>query len=141
MVTSITLICKISLLYCLSKDAQAIARAIDRVTDDPRLRAIMVVYAKHEGGFELHPRRAWSRDALRGQSCDFLQEPCAFTAGKTPEAQAAAWLRWVQASSLGAVDSLWTRAFARIREAERLLRSATESETTETREADVTGAP
>ena len=71
---------------------------------------------------------AWLESSLRpavtgdgGRSCGPWQMRCSDVRGLSLEAQARLWLQWVQASSLGAVDSSPSRARRRAKLAASLL--------------------
>ena len=121
MLTALALACALSSTECRSLDAARITDAIDAVTDDDGLRAILVVYSYHESHWQTRPR-AWSWDARAGKARGPWQ---LWTGGDEPvESQARTWLGNVQASSLASVDSSPSRAWRRAREAQALVESA-----------------
>jgi hypothetical protein len=119
LLTASALMCRMSPTECRSDDARTIAHAIDATTDDPGLRAHLVVYSYHESHWRLHPEPA-SWDALAGVAHGFLQ--LWGRAGlKTPEDQCRVWLWLVQRGGLAALDSSPRRAARRAARAARLL--------------------
>jgi hypothetical protein len=95
--------------------ADAIAHAVEHHADPERWAAVMSLYAFRESSL----RPGVIGDS--GQSCGAWQLPCAAVRGKTLAAQAALWLGYVDASSLGSVDSSPSRAAKRERHALALL--------------------
>lgn len=103
-------------------DAGRIADAIVTATGgDEGLSAVMAVYAWRESNL----RPEVTGDG--GRSCGAWQMRCGDVHGMSLESQARTWLQWVQASSLGAVDSSPKRASKRVELASRLLQRAKDS--------------
>lgn len=126
MISAIAMMCALAAQECHTSDASRIARAIDVAVEDDRLRALLVVYAHHESGWQLNPP-AHSWDAKAGRSCGTWQQRCDRIKGHGLVWRARAWLQDVQASSLGGVDSSPSRAMRRVAEAEKVLDDCAES--------------
>jgi hypothetical protein len=98
--------------------ASAIAAAALGHPESERWAATMAYYAYRESAVRV--------DAVGdgGRSCGAWQSPCRIIAGLSVESQARAWLSWVDASSLGSVDSSPERARRRQARAAELLVTA-----------------
>ncbi len=118
--------------YAKQKDAPQIANAIVQAVDDVGVPTefggdrdltigTVAYYVAKESGVSVRPFDLVSWDAKAGVSCGILQEPCAFVANHTLKQQVAWWLRNVQDSSLGSVDSSPTRAAKRVAKVKQLL--------------------
>jgi len=123
MITALALMCAFHHQACKFGDATIIAKAVDNVVTDERLKSLVVTYIGKESWFQIHPKgESWDAKAL--VSCGILQMPCEFVRHSTLEMQVTTWLKWVAQSSLASVDSDPVRAWKRARLAERILEKA-----------------